>query len=164
MNTRNKILFFCLISISFIGCDRITKTIAKEHLMNKPSYSYFNDMLRLEYTENTGAAFGFGDNLNASVAFWFLGIFPLVALLGMFLYMISKSKDLSPLKLFAASLIISGGLGNIIDRLIFHRHVTDFLNVGMLNIRTQVFNVADMCVTFGVLLLVVIYFKKPKTA
>ena len=38
---------------------------------------------------------------------------------------------------------------NIIDRILFDRHVTDFMNLGIQNIRTGIFNVADICVTAG---------------
>ena len=52
-------------------------------------------------------------------------------------------------KMSAFALIIAGGLGNIIDRLLFDRHVSDFMNIGIQNIRTGIFNFADVCVTAG---------------
>jgi signal peptidase II len=45
-------------------------------------------------------------------------------------------------------------MGNILDRLVFDRHVTDFMNLGIQNIRTGIFNFADLWITTGVVLLV----------
>jgi signal peptidase II len=75
---------------------------------------------------------------------------------------IRKIGDFSTLKLLSFSLIIAGGLGNIIDRILFDRHVTDFMNVGISNFRTGIFNVADMCVTAGVIGLL-LSFREKKT-
>lgn len=50
------------------------------------------------------------------------------------------------------SLILGGGLGNLIDRLLRDGHVTDFLNVGFGSLRTGIFNVADAAITTGALL------------
>jgi signal peptidase II len=45
--------------------------------------------------------------------------------------------------------MLAGGLGNIIDRLRFDRHVTDFMNLGIGSVRTGIFNFADLYVTFA---------------
>jgi signal peptidase II len=158
-----KVCLFCLTSLVFIGCDRITKNLAKEHLMYHEPISYFHNTIRLEYVENTGAALSLGDQLSKPLSFWLLSIIPLVFLLLLFAYVISKMRELSTLKLLSYSLIIAGGLGNIIDRIMFDRHVTDFMNVGISNLRTGIFNVADMCVTAGVIVLLISYRDKPKT-
>jgi signal peptidase II len=113
--------------------------------------SYFHNTVRLEYVENTGAALSLGDQLSKPVSFWLLSVIPLVCLLVLAGYVLAKIHTYNSLKLFSFALIIAGGLGNIIDRLLFDRHVTDFLNVGISNFRTGIFNVADMCVTAGVI-------------
>jgi signal peptidase II len=146
-----KVALFCLISVLFIGCDRITKSLAKEHLMYHEPISYLHNTVRLEYVENTGAALSLGDQLSKPVSFWLLSVIPLVCLLALATYVLTKVNEYNRLKLFSFALIISGGLGNIIDRLMFDRHVTDFMNVGISNFRTGIFNVADMCVTAGVI-------------
>ena len=58
-----KLLLLCVTTLMFIGCDRVTKNIAKDHLKNKEAISYFHDTFRLEYAENTGAAMSLGDSL-----------------------------------------------------------------------------------------------------
>lgn len=157
MNPRIKILAFCLSTMLFIGCDRVTKDLAKKHLRNKPSISYLNNTVQLVYVENTGAAMSLGENLSASAGLWILGILPLAFLIGLSIYILRQTKDMRMMKIFSFALIISGGLGNVIDRLLFNRHVTDFMVIGSGNIRTGVFNFADVCVTAGAIGLLLFY-------
>jgi len=161
MKTRLKIILFCASSVLFIGCDQVTKHLAKQHLMFREPITYLHKTIVLEYVENTGAALSLGDNLSKPVSFWVLSIVPLVCLIVLFIYVIRKIRDFNRLKLFSFSMILAGGLGNIIDRLAHDRHVTDFMNVGINNFRTGIFNVADMCVTAGVIgLLIAAYTDK----
>ena len=151
MKKGTKILLFCVCCLAFIGCDRLTKDLAKEHLKDKPAITYLNDTVRLQYVENTGAALSLGDNLPKALSFWLLSILPLVILLGVFIYTLKNLQQMGTMKMFSIALVFSGGIGNIIDRIVFDRHVTDFMNVGFGNLRTGIFNVADMCVTAGVI-------------
>ena len=159
MKTRVKVLLFCVTALCFIGCDRVTKDLAKKHLMDKPTISYFHDTFRLLYVENTGAALGLGDDLPKTLNFWLLSILPLVFLGGLFFYTIKKSKQASLTTMLAVSLVFAGGVGNIIDRLLYDRHVPDFLNIGINNFRTGIFNIADVCVTTGFIVLILFYRK-----
>src|ERR1700712_5636428 len=103
-----KVLLFCLTSLIFIGCDRITKDLAKEHLMYRGPISYFHNTVRLEYVENTGAALSLGDQLSKPLSFWLLSVVPLIFLVILFVYVITKMRELSPLKMLSFSLIIAG--------------------------------------------------------
>ncbi|MES1160839.1 MAG: signal peptidase II [Bacteroidota bacterium] len=153
-----KIILFCVLAFTFIGCDRITKTLAKEQLMNRGvTISYFHDVFRLEYIENTGAALGFGENLSESASFWLLSIFPLACLLALFVYTVRRSKEMSLPKVCCLALIFAGGMGNIIDRIFFDRHVSDFMNIGILDLRTAIFNFADVYITIGVIAFILLY-------
>jgi len=160
MKTKSKIILFCVSSLLFIGCDRLTKVLAKEHLMFHAPISWLHNTFVLEYTENTGAALSLGDSLSKPLSFWLLSIVPLLFLVVLLVYAIRKAAVLSNWKLFAFSLIFAGGLGNIIDRLAYDRHVTDFMNVGIGDLRTGIFNVADMCVTAGVIVLLFTYWER----
>ena len=162
MSQRSKIILFCLMSFLFIGCDQVTKSLAKEHLMNKEPKTYLNDTFRLEYVENTGAFLSFGADWSKGLSIIVFSILPLLFLIGLFIYSIVKSKDMSAINMFSLALIFAGGVGNIIDRILHDRHVIDFMNVGIKNLRTGIFNVADLCVTTGVILLIFCYRKKPK--
>jgi len=162
MSTKRKILFFCLLSLALIGLDRYTKNLAKEHLQNNPPQSYLHDTVRLGYAENTGAFLSFGADWPEAVSFWVFGIGPLLLLVGFFVYCVIKAKVLSFNQLLPFALIFAGGTGNIVDRLMYNRHVTDFMNVGIGDLRTGIFNVADMCVTTAVIILVIQSLRKDK--
>ena len=161
MTNRIKILLFCLISVAFIGCDQATKELAKDHLRNKPERSYYHDTFRLMYVENTGAFLSLGDNWPKTVSFWVMSIAPLFLLTALFVYGVRKVTATSFSSGLPFVLIFSGGVGNIIDRLLYDRHVTDFMNVGIKNFRTGIFNFADLYVTAGVLTLLFFQFRKP---
>lgn len=155
MRARTKILLFCIIGIAFISCDRVTKNLAKTHLMNHPDISYLHNTIKLQYAENTGAALNLGDSLPKALSFWLLSIMPLALMVALVVYTFKNLDKLNVLKLVALALIFAGGIGNVIDRLFFDRHVTDFMNVGIMNLRTGIFNVADMAVTAGAICLLI---------
>ena len=148
-----KIALFCIISVVFIGCDHVTKELAKEHLKDKAPLSFYHDTFRLDYVENTGAFLSFGDDWSPAASFWLMNILPLLFLVGLFVYAIRKTATTPLMNMLPFLFICSGGLGNIIDRMMYNRHVTDFMNVGINNLRTGIFNLADVYVTTGVIML-----------
>lgn len=152
-----KIFLFCCTALTLISWDRASKELAKEYLKNKAPISYFHNTFRLEYVENTGAAMSLGDDLSKTVSFWLLSILPLVFLVGLLVYVVMQSKEMRFAKMLAFAFIIAGGIGNIIDRVLYDRHVADFMNIGYNNIRTGIFNVADVCVTGGAIMLLLFY-------
>lgn len=151
MKNRFKTVLFCMISFALISCDQVTKKLAKSHLMDQEPASYFHDTFRLEYVENTGAALSLGANLPQPYNFVLLSIIPLLVLLALFVYAIINIKKFNTIRILAYSLVFAGGIGNIIDRILHDRHVTDFMNLGIQNFRTGIFNVADVCITAGVI-------------
>ena len=104
-----------------------------------------------------------GDDLHPQLSFWLLSIFPLVVLSGLCFYALKNARTMRSIELLSFCLIFAGGIGNIIDRILYDRHVTDFLNVGFGNIRTGIFNFADMCVTSGVIGLLFVRLTKSKS-
>jgi signal peptidase II len=151
MNRRNKILLFCCCVLVCIGCDRATKLWAKNTLKDQPEQSYFHDTFRLLYVENTGAALSLGDSLPPKLSFWLLSVLPLLFLLVVIVYVFKHLQKIDTRRVVFIAMIFAGGLGNIIDRILYDRHVTDFLNLGIGNLRTGIFNVADICITAGVI-------------
>jgi signal peptidase II len=73
----------------------------------------------------------------------------LIALVGASLF----ARRLEPWRVVALALVAGGGISNLIDRLLYNGRVTDFLNVGIGSLRTGIFNVADMAIMAGALLL-----------
>lgn len=160
MKYHHKLILVCLLSLAFIGCDRITKDIAKDQLRDKPAISYFNDNIRLMFVENTGAFLSMGADWSGAKSLWLLTIAPILFLISLMIIIMRKAKQLSVFEMTAFILVFSGGMGNMIDRLLFDRHVADFINVGIGNLRTGIFNVADMYVTAGVMMLVYSFVRK----
>lgn len=154
-NKAVRIGVFCWLSLSLISWDKVSKELAKTHLRDRPVRSYLDDTIRLLYVENTGAAMSFADHLKPQLGFWLLGILPLVILLGLFTYVVMHVHEMRMARMIGFSLIFAGGMGNILDRLVFDRHVTDFMNLGIQNFRTGIFNFADVWITIGVISLLV---------
>ena len=75
------------------------------------------------------------------------------------IYELLKTKN--KLNLIACSLIISGSLGNLIDR-VFRGYVIDFISFTLFKREMAIFNVADICITFGVILYIIIILKEGK--
>ena len=148
MKTAGKILLLILV-VSTIGCDRVTKHLAKSNLAGAPPQSYFADTLRLEYSENSGAFLNLGADLPKWIrtSIFTLGVgltLALLALAGLRLHW-------AGLRLVGAALIWAGGTSNLIDRAA-RGIVIDFINLGVGSLRTGIFNVADLAIVFGFVL------------
>lgn len=132
------------------GADQIIKIWAIDNLKNQPSKEFISfgntKILDLTYLENDGAAFGSFAGMR-----WIL--ICVIALLMVFCayYMIKHKKE--KLTLISMTLIISGGLGNIIDRLFRDGKVVDYFEVKFMDF--AIFNFADCCVVVGVILFLI---------
>jgi signal peptidase II len=151
MNVWKRILVIFLVTLSCVGCDQGTKLLASEYLPRQMA-SYLNDILRLGYTENSGAFLGLGNNLSEQARFWIFVVLVGTFLLALFVYLVSNSKQ-NLASLIALSLVFSGGISNFYDRVVNNGAVIDFLNIGIGSIRTGIFNVADIAIMLGVVLL-----------
>jgi signal peptidase II len=143
-----RILIGFVVLSSCIGCDQATKTLATESLQHVPAQSYFAGMICLEYSLNPGGFLSLGSSLPAQVRLWvFIGLnscFMLVAF-----YVLIARRNM-PLALFVSILyLLAGSIGNLIDRISNHGLVIDFINIGIGPLRTGIFNIADVAVTFG---------------
>ena len=147
-----RIAVILLTILGCVGCDQITKSVAREYLPSREPVSLFSDVVRLQHTENPGAFLSLGDSLprNTRLVLFTLGGTTLV--IGM-AFWACRSRRLSPVQVVGAALACGGGLSNLIDRLIQNGHVTDFINIGVGPIRTGIFNCADMSLMFGLAML-----------
>jgi signal peptidase II len=141
-------LVFC------VGCDQAVKAIARDALASSPPVSLFGGAVRFEYAENPGAFLSLGAGLPPQVRFLLGVVFVALALAGLLVFML-RSTSLSPGQKAGLSLIVGGGFGNLIDRVANNGHVIDFVSVGIGSLRTGIFNVADMAITAGVLIMLV---------
>ena len=148
-----KALLIAALVLLTVGCDQATKHLARSLLRGRGTIPVVGNVLVFRYVENQGAFLGLGSRLPAPVRTGLLVAFPLAALAGIVVAMI-RSKTLPWLLLSGLSLIAAGGLGNLVDRLFRAGQVSDFLNIGIGNLRTGIFNVADMAVLAGCVLMV----------
>lgn len=132
-----------------LALDLITKLWIQRSLRLYEQIEVIGDYLRLTYIYNPGAAFGIHVGEYSRIVFLVLSLVALVALIAM--YWTTPRSD--RLRLYSIALICGGALGNLIDRVRSPRGVVDFLDVGIGAMRWPVFNVADMAVTIGAVLL-----------
>jgi len=133
--------------------DRFTKYIAVEYLKGNEAISFFNNIFVLVYAENTGAFLSLGKDWNIYIKYAVLLIIPIIICIAGLLYLMIKEKINH--RIIICSCIIGGGIGNLVDRLFNKFTVIDFMNFGIGNIRTGILNIADISVTFGVILLII---------
>jgi signal peptidase II len=131
-----------------IGCDQATKELATQALRNSPPRSYLHGTIRLEYALNPGGFLSLGRNLPDRWRSWlFVGVNSAL-IVGVCGYLTVRRS--LPFALFVALVCtVAGGSGNLIDRVANDGLVTDFINVGIGPLRTGIFNVADVAITFG---------------
>ena len=131
--------------------DQLIKIIIKSKIFNS-SIILIPHVLNLTYVQNTGAAFGIGNNSTSM----FVAVN--VVIIGLITYFIfSKKEELSKLILIALHLVLAGGIGNLIDR-IARGFVIDYIDISPL-INYPVFNLADIFVVIGCLIIAVFLVK-----
>ena len=140
-----------ILALTTVGCDRVTKHLASAWLANTPAQSFVMDTVRFEYAENTGAFLSLGSGLSDSLRFSIFSFGVGAALL--LLLFIAVRQRWSGLPLAGATLVLAGGASNLVDRLI-HGSVIDFVSIGVAGVRTGIFNVADVAIMIGGLLIV----------
>lgn len=145
----SRVVLVILILCSCVGCDQVTKLAAKNYLEPSQSFSYANDIIRLQYAENTGAFLSVGSAFPQTTRFWVLTIPVAIILLVMLVFALTYGK-LPPGPVIALTIIIGGGFGNLVDRLFNDGAVVDFMSIGMGNIRTGIFNFADVMILVGI--------------
>lgn len=146
---------FILFSIISVIIDQITKYITLKSLKPIGSIEVLNGILSFTYVENRGAAFGILQN--ARWVFIIITVLAIAAIIGY----VFKVKPTDKTLLASLSLILSGAVGNMIDR-IFRGFVVDMIEVTFIDY--PVFNFADCCVVVGAILLavyIIFIYKEP---
>jgi len=160
MTRRYRLQVLVGVTVASVVVDLFTKVLAVRMLAGRAPLTFLGDSLRLQYVENRGAFLGLGASLPTAVR---TGIFVLAVavLLAVLIVYVVRSPGVARAELWATSLFVGGGLGNLIDR-VWLGYVRDFANVGIGPVRTGVFNVADMAISAGAVLLVVFLVRNRK--
>ena len=144
----NKILIF----FTFISLDLISKYFIKNNIeLNQ--IIYLNKFLDFVYVQNYGVSFGL---LSGAVSYLFLVIIGLIIVLFVIYLMTISKKKFEKLAYF---LIIIGAISNILDRAI-NTYVVDFILLHYKNYYWPAFNLADIYITIGIIVLIMSFFNK----
>lgn len=149
-----QIVVVAITFLSCVGCDQATKAVAKEYLPRNHVLSFAGDTFRLQYAENKGVFLSIGSSLpeKARRFLFTVGIGAIVfGILGYLLFV----PALPHATTIALSLVASGGLSNLIDRIAYGGYVIDFINFGLGSLRTGIFNIADVAIMVGAISLIV---------
>jgi signal peptidase II len=149
-----------LLVIANIAVDQISKFWVRAVVEPYSSSPIIGDYLTLRNVENEGAFLGMGSDLNDTLRLILLLIIPAVILLFVLFYMF-KEKQMDKLSLIGFSCVVGGGIANVFDRFV-HSSVTDFLFIDLGFVRTGIFNIADLSVTTGMILILWSSFKHRK--
>jgi signal peptidase II len=139
-------LLFLGVAVAVVVADQITKRLAEDRLRGQRSVPVIDDILRLTYVENRGAAFGLLQD--QTMFFVLVGILVIGVIAASYRYL-PRSGFLLHL---ALGLQLAGAVGNLIDR-IRQGYVVDFVDFGYHANWWPVFNVADSAIVIGVALL-----------
>ncbi len=144
---------FVSVTIVSIGCDHAVKQIATHTLAGAPAVSCAGDTLRFELVSNAGAFLSLGAALPVLLreALLVVGVPLLLTLLCVLLL---REPAVRSREIAALGLIVGGGLANWLDRLLHDGAVTDYVSLGFGQLRTGIFNLADVVIVAGLLILV----------
>ena len=132
-----------------VAADQVTKYLAVIYLKDKPPFVIWDQVFELTYLENRGAAFGLLQNRTIFFVITACVVFAIV----IFLYIkIPKTSKYLPLRL-CGIFVFAGAAGNLIDRIRLG-YVVDFFYFKLIDF--PIFNVADIYVTVGFAVLVVL--------
>lgn len=135
-----------LVTSLLLLIDQISKILVRTYLSLYESITLIPSFLNITYVQNTGAAF----SILEGKQFIFI-IASIVVLIGIIIHI--KQKKIDKFDIFIFSLIISGIIGNLTDR-IFLNYVTDFIEFILFNKNMPIFNLADAFICVGCVLLI----------
>lgn len=146
-------MIYYLLALLLIGIDQFTKWQIVQNFSLYEEKVLIQDVFSLFYIQNEGAAWGI---FQGKMVFFYIIT---VIVVGYIIYMFQQEKKKTVLMGISFSLILAGAIGNFIDRLV-NGYVVDMFRLDFMNF--PIFNVADVCLTVGVILMIihVIFFEK----
>lgn len=157
INNKKYLLFLTVIPLII---DIITKNLIKSKLMLYDAVPVIDGFFNIVYVLNPGAAFSFLHDMNESYRRLF---FITVTIIAIFVVLYIFAREKSKINTAGFALILSGAIGNLIDRIIIGK-VVDFLDFYYKTYHFPAFNVADSCITVGVALIIIdmLFFSKKR--
>lgn len=140
-------------TIILILLDQISKILISNILILNEEINIIKNFFNITYVKNIGAAFSIFEGKQI-----FLVITSILVLIIIYYFLINKN-DLKKLEIISYSLIISGIIGNLIDRIIY-QSVIDFLSFKLINYYFPIFNLADTFIVIGSIIYIIIILKE----
>jgi len=140
-----------VVILANISCDQVSKNLVRHKMYPYEMIHLFDNHILVTRVENSGAFLSVGDALPSSIKYVLLSFVPLLAVgLGL-VYVFTKPRIPARI-LMGLSFVIGGGMGNLFDR-ITYGSVTDFLHVRFGVFQTGIFNLADVSIITGILII-----------
>jgi signal peptidase II len=146
-----RLLVIALILPGVVAVDLGTKEVVRSTLAASSPQYYIGGLLRLSHWENAGTFMSLGNDLPEPVRLWMFTIAAGVFAAGLIIFISIGRLRLAPT--IAGSLIVGGTMSNIIDRLLHDGRVLDFINIVITPLHLMIFNLADVAIGCGVLML-----------
>ena len=141
-----------IIALFILITDIITKNLISNLMLEEQSIKIINNFLYLTYVKNTGIAFSF---LEGKVPL----IISLTIIIIIILIKYLQKRELTKLETISYGLVIGGALGNLIDRIIYG-YVIDFIDIYIFSYDYPIFNIADIGVVIGIILILITSIKE----
>ena len=153
---RNFLLSITL--VANVSCDQISKEIIRQKMEYHVPITFVKQHLTLIKVENTGAFLSVGSALPELLKTIILKVLPVLALCCCLIYAL-RAKQLSIITATGICFFAGGGIGNIYDRIV-HGSVTDFAHIDFVIFQTGIFNMADVSIVVGMILIAVNSFSR----
>ncbi len=137
-----------LISFIVIIIDFITKLIISNNLVMNTSVEIIPNFFSLTYTHNYGGAWSIFNNNTLAIT-----IISFIVIIGIIYYLL-KNKVTKKIEIIGYSLLLGGAIGNFIDRIVYG-YVIDFFDFYIFGYDFPIFNIADIGIVVGIVLLMV---------
>jgi len=151
LNSLSKYIYLTVITTVVVALDQITKICIDKNFRIEELFTVIPNFLDIHYIINTGAAFGIMSRLSSGSKMPFLVGVSAVAML-LILYLLVMAKKDKILYIVSLSLVFSGAVGNLIDRILLGG-VRDFISMHIYRLHWPVFNIADSAISIGIGLL-----------
>lgn len=141
-----------IISFVIMVLDIVSKRLVINFMFENESISVIDDFFRLTYAKNKGVAFSF---LDGHVSF-------IILMTSIIIYLIFKyvrNNISNNIEIVGYSFIMSGAVGNLIDRVIYG-YVVDFFDFNIFGYNFPIFNLADTFIVVGVFILFIVSFRE----
>ena len=155
---KNRNISITILIVVSILLDQLSKFLIRQNVDQYSEIKLIGDYFILTNVENSGAFLGMGSDFSPFIKTIFLLILPVIVLICIMVY-VYRDKQIDKISLIGFCFIIGGGIANIYDRILYGS-VTDFLFIDLGGIfKTGIFNIADLSVTIGMILILLMSFK-----